>query len=125
MAQVAAATRVLIGAALLAAPTPVGRPWAGPVVDEPGARLLVRSLGVRDLLLGLGQWQSLRGSLRGSGGDASAQPWLGYNAAVGAVDVVATAIALPSLPRSSRVLLTAMIGTLAVDSWLAATGRRC
>ncbi|MBJ7332735.1 MAG: hypothetical protein JHC95_22765 [Solirubrobacteraceae bacterium] len=51
-ARALAAGRVAIGLALIVAPTRGTRGWIGDLADEPGARVLTRSLGIRDLILG-------------------------------------------------------------------------
>jgi len=52
VARALGAGRVVLGAALLAAPSLVGRPWLGDVAATPGGRVALRALGARDALLG-------------------------------------------------------------------------
>ena len=47
-----AAGRVVIGAALLAAPGATGRPWLGAAAETGGGGVAVRALGARDFTLG-------------------------------------------------------------------------
>jgi hypothetical protein len=46
------AGRLAIGLGMLAAPTALGQPWIGDSASEPGAKVVVRSLGAREVLLG-------------------------------------------------------------------------
>jgi hypothetical protein len=59
LAQLAGWTRVAFGAAFVVAPKITARPWAGSGIDTAGAQLLTRSMGVRDLLLGVGLLHAL------------------------------------------------------------------
>jgi hypothetical protein len=52
VARIYAVGRAGIGAAVLVAPSPVGRPWLGRVADEAPGQVALRALGIRDLLLG-------------------------------------------------------------------------
>ena len=44
--------RVALGAGLLLAPATLGRPWVGAVADRPGAQVVLRGFGARDIVLG-------------------------------------------------------------------------
>lgn len=111
LAWVAAATRVGIGASIAVYPRGAAV-WAGDGVGRPGNAMLARGLGVRDLLLGLGQLSALA---RGT----PLQPWLAFGAAVGVADAAATASAAPDLPASARVLLPVIAATALVDVYVA------
>ncbi|HEV7751974.1 MAG TPA: hypothetical protein VGO71_10550 [Baekduia sp.] len=52
VARIYAVGRAGLGAALLVAPSRLGRPWLGAVADEPGGQVALRGLGIRDLVLG-------------------------------------------------------------------------
>lgn len=47
------AGRAAFGVGMLAAPRLTGRGWIGDDADRPGAQVVIRALGVRDLILGL------------------------------------------------------------------------
>lgn len=111
LAQVIAAGRVVIGAALLVAPTPITRRWVGE--DEGGrvgARVLAMGLGGRDVVVGAGVLTALS-----AGGD-SAKPWL-----IGSI--VADVCDMAAILRASRELDTsAVAGTAIVAGGAAAAG---
>jgi len=68
--RVAGASRVAIGAALLSAPSLVGKPWLGDVSERPDAQIAIAGLGARDLVIGAGTLWALGGRKRDVG------PWL-------------------------------------------------
>jgi hypothetical protein len=95
--------RVAIGVTALVAPTLPLRPWVGrDFAWQPRAKLLARSLGARDLALGIGVIMALRhdGPIRG---------WVEGSAVADAGDVLSTLLAFGKLPKSGRwlVLLSA------------------
>lgn len=99
-----AAGRAGLGVAALLWPSVPGRPWVGPVADEPGGRVLARALGARDLALGLG-------ALAAAGmAHADARPagaWFAAGALSDALDVAVTAAAWRRLPPRTRWLVAA------------------
>ena len=62
--------RFLFGVAFIAEPKLMERAWIGKQARLPGAQLLARAVGARDLTLGLGGLQALTRN------DGSARPWL-------------------------------------------------
>ena len=89
-------TRIGLGAAAFVAPVLPARPWVGAAeADRPGARLLARALGGRDLALGLGVVLAARhdGPVRG---------WVEGGGTADAGDMVATLLAWRSLPKLGR-----------------------
>jgi len=99
--------RMAVGAALLVAPTASGRPWFGETARNPGTRVALRSLGVRDLVLGAGTYRAI----------ASGQParsWLQAGVAADAVDGLATVLAGRALPAPVRLGLAVIGGGAAV-----------
>jgi len=96
--------RVGLGAAAFLAPVVPARPWIGPVeAARPGARVLARALGGRDLALGLGVVLADRhdGPVRG---------WVEGGGIADAGDLLATLLAWRSLPKLGR------LGILAVTA---------
>jgi hypothetical protein len=83
--------RIAMGAALLVVPGLVAAPWVGrETASRPGVHVLLRALGVRDLVLGLGLKTALD---RDAAGD--------------------------DLPRSGRVLVGALAGSsVLLGAWL-------
>ncbi len=114
VARITAAGRVAIGAALLVAPQAVTKGWVGAPGTEPGGRLLGRSIGVRDLALGLGVIGALER------GDPRARDWVRAAAVADVGDAVATALAYRHLPRRSRFAILVLAGGAAVAGFVAA-----
>ena len=91
-----ASLRIGIGVLAFIAPKLALRPWVGASVsDEPGGRLLGRSLGARDVALGAGAILAARhdGPVRG---------WIEAGALADAGDLVATVAAFDKLPRVTK-----------------------
>ena len=114
VARITAAGRVAIGAALLVAPQAVTRGWTGATGALPGAKLLGRGLGVRDLMLGLGVINAL------DRGDPRAQDWVRASAVADVGDAVATVLAYRHLPKRSRFGVLAIAAGAAVAGFVAA-----
>jgi hypothetical protein len=103
-----AAGRVVLGAALLAAPAAVGRPWIGAAADRSGTQVALRALGVRDALLG-----GIALHLVGRGGPAGGRA-LQACAVADAVDFAATLAARRELPPVGAAGVMALAGAAAV-----------
>jgi hypothetical protein len=106
--------RFAFGVAFIAAPNLMERAWIGKQARLPGARLLARAVGARDLVLGLGGLQALGRD------DGSARPWLAAGAACDAVDFGATWTAGEGIPRPARTGVLAIAGASALLSAIAA-----
>ncbi|HEX3947829.1 MAG TPA: hypothetical protein VHW47_08985 [Acidimicrobiales bacterium] len=109
---VVAAGRVGIGVAALARPRLAVRPWVG-VDDGPASAVLGRSLGGRDIALGLGL-------LLAANHDRPLRGWAEAAALADTGDVVATLAAFGSLPRRGRLLVLAASAAAAAAGWWAA-----
>ena len=84
LAQLIAVGRIGIGCTALVAPTLMTRPWIGDGAGSADARLLARTMGGRDLALGLG-------TLRALGVDgAEARPWVALAGMADAIDAAVT-----------------------------------
>ena len=114
LARLSAAGRVAIGAALLVAPQLVTKGWTGADGATPGGRLLGRSLGARDLALGLGVLGALER------GDPRATDWIRASAVSDAVDAAATLLAYRHLPKGGRFGVLVLAATAAVGGFVAA-----
>jgi hypothetical protein len=101
LAASAGLTRVAIGAGMLLAPSRTSRMWLGAESDRAHARTLVRMLGVRDLLLGLGLW-------RAANGGRSTKAWLAYGAVADGVDGLAVVSGWRGLRRGGRVAVVVL-----------------
>lgn len=112
-ARALAAGRVLIGVSVCLAPRLAAR-WVGDVAATPGARVVIRGLGVRDAALGLGTLAAL---------DEPAQlrRWLVLSSGCDAADLVAT-LAGPAAPARPAVIALAA-GAAVVGLGLAAAAR--
>ena len=103
LAEAVAWGRIAIGITALVAPTVPLRPWVGrDFAWQPRAKLLARSLGARDLALGVGVILALRH-------DAPVRGWVEGSGLADAGDVLATLLSFGKLPESGRwlVLLSA------------------
>jgi len=96
LAQAIAVGRIGIGCTALAAPTVMTRPWIGDGAGAADARLLARTMGGRDLALGLGTLRALAAD------DAEARPWVALAGMADAVDAGVTLLAFHRLPRRTR-----------------------
>ena len=108
--------RLVFGIVFIANPGIMERAWIGKQARLPGAQLLARAVGARDLVVGLGGLQAVARN------DGSAQPWLAAASVCDAVDVGATRAAGRSIPRQGRNGVLAVGGVSAVLSALAAAG---
>jgi hypothetical protein len=88
--------RVAIGCTALVSPVAVARPWIGEAATGTEARLLARTMGGRDLAIGIGTLRALGRS------DAEARPWVALGGCADVVDTVATLVAFGALPRRTR-----------------------
>jgi hypothetical protein len=93
--------RVVLGAGLLLVPATLGRPWVGAAADGPGAQVVLRGLGARDVVVG-GIALHLAG--RGPAGPRALQAC----AVVDAVDAVATLAHRRDLPPLGATALAAL-----------------
>src|SRR5918997_567646 len=108
--------RFLFGVAFIARPQLMQRAWIGKQARLPGAQLLARAVGARDLVLGLGGLQALNRN------DGSARPWLAAAGICDAVDFGATWAAGRGIPRQARSGVLAIAGVFSLLSAIAAAG---
>ena len=108
--------RFVFGVAFIAEPKLMERVWIGKQARIPGAQLLARAVGARDLVLGLGGLQALRRD------DGSARPWLAAAAVCDTVDFGATWTAGRGIPREARSGVLAIAGVFSLLSAVAAVG---
>ena len=114
LARLLALARIGIGATALVAPTRMVRPWIGTGAESPDARLLARTMGGRDLALGLGALRALAVA------DAEARPWMALAGMADAVDAAVTIMAFRRLPRGTRWgILAATLGAAVASFRLA------
>ena len=108
--------RLLFGVAFIAEPKLMERAWIGKQARLPGAQLLARAVGARDLALGLGGLQALTRN------DGSVRPWLAAAAVCDVVDFGATWTAGRAIPRQARNGVLAIAGVSSLLSAIAAVG---
>jgi hypothetical protein len=108
--------RLLFGVAFIAQPRLMERAWIGKQARVPGAQVLARAVGARDLALGLGGLQAAARN------DGSARPWMAAAALCDAVDFGATKAAGGRIPRQARNGVLAIAGVFSLLSALAAAG---
>jgi hypothetical protein len=110
LARLLALGRIVIGMTAVVAPTLVARPWIGDASASTTSRLLARTMGGRDLALGIGAMRAITLS------DQEARPWLALGGTADAVDALATVVAFAGLPRRTRWGILAMTAGAAVVS---------
>jgi hypothetical protein len=114
IAEAVAWGRIGLGVTALLAPTVPLRPWVGrDFAWQPRAKLLARSLGARDLALGLGVILALRH-------DAPIRGWVEGGGVSDTCDVLATLLAFGKLPKAGRWLVVLSAGGAAALARLAA-----
>lgn len=99
-ARLLAAVRTAIGIAFVLAPRRAGRVWTGGDASTVTAKLAARSLGARDLALGVGTLRALDGS-------APARGWLEAGAIADASDALGIVTSWGRLPPARRLLFLA------------------
>ncbi|MHB8671683.1 MAG: hypothetical protein ACYDAD_14180 [Acidimicrobiales bacterium] len=116
LARALAWARIGLGASAVLAPTLAGRAWVGPSeADRPGARVLARALGGRDLALGLGVVQAMRHA-------APVRGWVEAGGLADAGDLAATLVAWRHLPPRWRVGIGLITAGAVAAARLAAPG---
>jgi hypothetical protein len=105
------AGRVLVGAALIAAPGRVAGGWIGR--DDPPTHVLARCLGARDVVLGAGLVVAVAH-------DRDPALWLAGSVLADAADATSTLAAGDHIPRLGRLGTTALAsGSALFGAWLA------
>ncbi len=114
LAEAVAWGRIAIGVTAIVAPTVPLRPWVGrDFAWQPRAKLLARSLGARDLALGIGVILALRH-------DAPIRGWVEGGALADTGDVLATLLSFGKLPKGGRWLVLLSAAGAAASARLAA-----
>ncbi len=101
-----AAGRAMFGAGLLFAPKKAAHGWIGAAVDEPAPQMLVRAVGVRDLVIGAGGVLAIA---RGQ----TARGWIEAGAVADVADFAITVAYWGKLPKQGALMtmaLTAVAG---------------
>jgi hypothetical protein len=114
-----AASRVAVGAALAAMPGLTTRGWIGANAENPGAKLMARAAGGRDVGIGGGILYALARPARRGRRRAALRPWLEAAALADLVDMLATLAARRSLSPSGLAVGVGVAGaSAAAHVWL-------
>lgn len=111
--KAAAGFRILIGTGLVLAPGAWSRPWTGPAIEAPVAKLMARMFGNRERLLRVG-------ALAASHDPHQTARWLKLGGIADAVDGAAVLVTWRHLPRTTRYADAAMAFGAAVAHGLLA-----
>jgi hypothetical protein len=114
-ARALAIGRVAIGAALLLRPRRAGAPWVGRASRQRGTQALLRSMGARDVVIGMIALHTLKNPQIGP-------RWTKTCAAIDAIDAVVTLAAIGDLPIYGVVSVTALAGGSAAAGFTFANG---
>ena len=95
LARMLSTGRIAIGIALIVAPGRIATAWTGEPNPSPGMKHVARSMGARDVALGLGTLVALDRS-------KSVSRWLEAQAFSDAADCLGTLIAFKHMPRFKR-----------------------
>lgn len=107
--------RIALGVTALVAPRLPSLPWLGEAESRRSSvQLLARSLGARDVALGLGPVLALRHG-------APARGWMEAGGLADAGDLVGTLVAWRTLPRRTRLVMLGIISASMASSRLLAT----
>src|SRR3954464_12429616 len=99
-----AVIRTLVGANYLIKPKKARSSWIGRAAKKPGAQVMIRSQGARDVALGAGALQAV---VR----DSELRPWMLGHAVADVADLIVTWIARDDLPARRAKLAMAIAGT--------------
>ena len=110
--------RLVFGTVFISHPKVMEDGWIGRQARLPGAQVLARAVGARDLALGLG---GIQAAVRN---DGSARQWMTAAAVCDAVDFGATLAAGRGIPRKPRTSVLGIASAAAVLSAIAAIGSR-
>jgi hypothetical protein len=117
LAAVISFGRLVFGVAFITKPQLMERAWIGKQARLPGAQLLARAVGSRDLVLGLCGLQALARD-----DDSATRSWLAAGSVCDAVDFGATLAAGRGIPRDTRKGVLVVAAVTSVLSAIAAAG---
>ncbi|MCU1356773.1 MAG: hypothetical protein JWM89_2191 [Acidimicrobiales bacterium] len=122
-ARIIGTLRALVGVAMIAAPRAVARPAPDGTVS--GTELfLLRTIGVRDLALGLGTLAATRsGRPAGPSGVEGIRRWTRFGLLSDALDVVTGSLAVPLVGKDgATIAATVPLPFVALDIWTLRAG---
>ena len=119
LAAALAVNRAAFGLGYLTRPQQARGSWIGRAAKKPGAQVMIRSQGVRDVALGAG---ALRALARGDARELRA--WVAGPTVCDLADLIVTYAARDDLPQRLARLAMAVAGASTVVGALAAAGLR-
>jgi hypothetical protein len=119
LAAALALNRTAFGVNYLLRPEQARTSWIGRAARKPGAQVMIRSQGVRDVALGAG---ALRALARGDARELRA--WMVGHTVCDLADLVVTALARGDLPERRARLAMAIAGASTLVGGAAAAGLR-
>jgi Domain of unknown function (DUF4267) len=119
LAAALALNRAMFGLSYLLRPQQARTSWIGRAAKKPGAQVMIRSQGVRDVALGAG---ALRALARGDARELRA--WVACHAVCDLADMVATWSARDRLPSRRARMAMAIAGASTLVGGVAAAGLR-
>src|SRR5688572_17534806 len=119
LAAALAVNRMVFGANYLVRPQQARTSWIGRAANKPGAQVMIRSQGIRDVALGAG---ALRAIVRGEAPELRA--WVIAHTTSDLADLTVTWIARKHLPRRRGRLAMTIAGVSTVVGGAAAAGLR-
>ena len=108
-----AAGRIVAGTTLLLLPGTAAGQWIGPSARTPGAKVMTRAMGVRDLAIGAGTMSALANG-------EPARHWALAGAASDLIDGLATVLAIRHIGARRALPLLAVAATAGIASYVAA-----
>jgi len=119
LAAALAVSRSMFGLSYLLRPEQARTSWIGRAAKKPGAQVIIRSQGARDVVLAAG---ALRALARGD--DRELRAWVAGHALCDFADLVVTVSAREHLPRRRARLAIAVAGASTIVGGAAAAGLR-
>jgi hypothetical protein len=117
LAATLALNRIAFGLGYLVRPEQARTSWIGRAARKPGAQVMIRSQGARDVALGAG---ALRALARGE--DRELRAWATAHAVCDMVDLVVTWVARDDLPKRRARLAMGIAGASTLVGAAAAVG---
>jgi hypothetical protein len=117
LAATLALNRIAFGLGYLLRPEQARTSWIGRAARKPGAQVMIRSQGARDVALGAGALRAL-----GRGEDRELRAWATAHAVCDMVDLVVTWAARDDLPKRRARLAMGIAGASTLVGAAAAVG---
>ena len=99
-------SRLAFGAVCTAAPERIGTSWIGDKAEQPQTKVILRALGVRDMVVGAGTLQAALSD--------DATPWIAASTLADLGDITATLLGRGALPDRAVKITVAVAGAAAI-----------